>query len=281
MIPDTLPTTEDKSTTPPKPNGPQEKVLTIQLLIFTLDQAEYGTNITDIKEITPLGKVTAIPSAPSFIAGIINLRGKIVIVVNLEERFRLVRESTEKPKHIIITEIGEVSFGVIVDEVTGVLRLAQENIKEPPEIIAAKIQVDYLSGVGLLEDRLILLLDLKKVLSESELADLANLAEFHQQRVAKPSQEEKKVDVGAKIEELAKKMAEGTESSRSIKDQQKPDDASATSEPSTPAAPTATQLQAGRNDEEKVEKKVEVKQESKPADSKGKGWKLWPKFGSQ
>lgn len=205
-----------------KVEGLKEAVKTVQLLVFALDKEEYATIITDVREITEITEITEVPNAPTFIEGIINLRGKVVVVVNLEERFRLVRDHPEiKPKHIIIVEIGEATFGVIVDEVTEVLRILETNIKEAPGIISSKIQADFLSGIGLVEERLVLLLDFKKVLSEKELAELGQLAEFQQKKIVKPpEEEEKKVDVGKRIEEkvaelAAKKKAESAERSRS------------------------------------------------------------------
>jgi len=247
----------------------EEAVKTVQLLVFTLDKEEYATIITDVREITEITKVTEVPNAPTFIGGIINLRGKVVVVVNLEERFRLVREHLEiKPEHIIIIEIGEATFGVIVDEVTEVLRIPEANIKEAPEIISSKIRADYLSGVGLVEERLILLLDFKKVLSEKELADLSKLAEFQQKKIVKPPEEkEKKVDIEKKIKELAAKKkvtkkggkvaAEPEEKPVEKEEVEEEPEETETEEPTTPAGGPAEPA-------EEEEKKEETPAEPEP-----------------
>lgn len=240
----------------------EEAVKTVQLLVFSLDKEEYATIITDVREITEITQITTIPNAPTFISGIINLRGKVVVVVNLEERFRLDREHKDiEAKHIIIFEIGEATFGVIVDEVTEVLRIPEGNIKPAPDIISTKIKADYLSGVGLIEERLLLLLDFKKVLSEQELAELSQLAEFHQKTVVKPVKEEK-ADVGKKIEEKVKELAEKKETEEVPKKSEitgkggvKVDD-----------KPTATDTSVGGADKPAAPTEPEKPAEEKPAE---------------
>jgi len=156
----------------------------IQLVVFNLGGEEYALPITEVKEIMKTGVITFVPNAPDFIRGIINLRGKIVVVIDLEKRFLIEREEKElERKHVIIIERGENTFGLMVDEVTEVLRLAEDDIKEAPEIITKKIHADYLEGVGTLENRLIIVLNLETVLAEEELAKLSETAEKHWHKI--------------------------------------------------------------------------------------------------
>jgi purine-binding chemotaxis protein CheW len=184
-----------------KETRPEDKVVpTEQLVTFELDKEEYASTITDLREIIKIPDITPIPGAQEFIRGILNLRGQIVVVVDLEKRFNLKREHPAEPKHIIIAEVEDSVFGVTVDEVTGVLRVPKESIKMTPHLVASKIQSEYLKGVVILEDektadkkkatkkkkdetpapveegtetssRLLLLLDIPKMLAEKELLE--------------------------------------------------------------------------------------------------------------
>jgi purine-binding chemotaxis protein CheW len=152
----------------------------VQVVVFELDSEEYAVKITDIREIIKIPDITEIPNAPHFIRGIFNLRGKIVVTLDLEKRFNLVRENGKEPKHIIIIEVGGNNFGVTVDEVKEVLRVPKENIKPTPELVSAKIHAEYLSGVIVFDEkentnsRIIVMLDLLKLLEDKELLELGD-----------------------------------------------------------------------------------------------------------
>jgi len=164
----------------------------VQLVVFDLGGEEYGLGITEVKEIVKTGEITYVPNTPDFIRGIINLRGKMVVVMDMEKRFLIEREEEEwKGKHIIIIEKGENTYGLMVDEVSEVLRLPEDAIKEAPKIITTRIHADYLKGVGTLEDRLIIILNLDKVLAEEELAKLSQSAEKRWHKVKKTVKETK------------------------------------------------------------------------------------------
>jgi len=175
-------------------DGKQEIVETKQIVVFHLDGEEYGVFITDIKEIITMSDVTPLPNAPSFISGILNVRGTIVVVVDLEERFGLKREGEHQQKHIILTEVEESTFGIIVDTVEEVLAVPASKIKESPELVSGRIHTDYLHGVvvigeeqvaqteegekqkgGATASRLIILLDIKKMLEAKELLQVSSL----------------------------------------------------------------------------------------------------------
>lgn len=189
----------------------------VQLVVFDLGGEEYGLGITEVKEIVKTGVITYVPNTPDFIRGIINLRGKMVVVMDMENRFMIERDEDWKGKHIIIIEKGENTYGLMVDEVTEVLRLPENAIKEAPKIITTRIHADYLKGVGTLEDRLIIILNLDKVLAEDELAKLSQKAEKRWHKV-KAKKEEKVETVEpekkeAKIEKEAKPEEEKVEKS--------------------------------------------------------------------
>jgi len=180
---------------------------TAQFVVFTLGNEEYGVRILDVREIVKTGTITMIPNTPDFLKGVINLRSKIVGVIDLEKRFLLKKEDEEYTgKHIVITMIGDDTFGLLVDEVTDVLRLPKEGIKLPPEMITKKIGVDYVEGIGTLGEKLIILLDLEKVLSEKELIELAK-ASAREYRKIKPRKIKPKKKEKAPEEKLAEETA--------------------------------------------------------------------------
>lgn len=153
-----------------------EEETEIQLVVFRLGTEEYGVPITQVKEIIHFSKPTRIPKSPAFIEGVINLRGKIIPVLDLNKRFELETTGYGDEARIVVVEISEYTVGVIVDEVSEVLRLSKSNIEPPPAIIAG-ITANYLQGVGKLEDRLLILLDLNKILTLGEQKELKQVNE--------------------------------------------------------------------------------------------------------
>ena len=154
------------------------KVPEIQLVIFRLREEEFGVNIAEVREIVRMMDITHIPEAPGFIEGVINLRGQVIAVIDLAKQFRLTSQA-EFPKtaRIVVIEVQEKTVGLIVDEVPEVLRISQDNIEPTPEVIETEIHKDYLKGVGKLEDRLIILLDLEKVLKPHEVEEVGKISE--------------------------------------------------------------------------------------------------------
>jgi purine-binding chemotaxis protein CheW len=137
-----------------KEKRPEDKIIpTKQIVTFELDKEEYASIITDLREVINIPEIVTIPGGPDFIAGILNLRGQIVVVIDLEKRFNLVKDNQVKPRHIIIAEVGDNIFGIIVDEVTGVLRVPEASIKPTPPLVTSKIKADYLKGVVVLEEQ--------------------------------------------------------------------------------------------------------------------------------
>jgi len=134
-----------------KVDGVQSDIL-VQLVVFTLDNEEYAVPITDLQEIIKVPEVTPIPNAPAFIKGILNLRGKIVVVIDLERRFKLIRDKVVELKHIIITEVNDTSFGIVVDEVMEVLTVPSSTIQLTPTLVSTKIHTDYLKGVVVIKN---------------------------------------------------------------------------------------------------------------------------------
>jgi purine-binding chemotaxis protein CheW len=152
------------------------KVPEIQLVIFRLRDEEFGVAISEVREIVRMMDITRIPEAPGFIEGVINLRGQVIAVIDLARQFGLASQAKfPKTARIVVIEVQEKTVGLIVDEVPEVLRISQDNIEPTPEVIETEIHKDYLKGVGKLEDRLIILLDLEKVLKPHEVEEVGKL----------------------------------------------------------------------------------------------------------
>lgn len=144
----------------------------IQLVVFRLWKEEFGFDISEVKEIIRIPNITPMPKSPAFIEGIINLRGQIIAVIDLAKRFNLFRmERTEKSR-IIVAEVKENIVGFIVDEVPEVLRITGTDIDSAPQMIESKIHSGFIKGVGKLKDRLIILLDLQRILSHDEVKEI-------------------------------------------------------------------------------------------------------------
>ena len=147
----------------------------VQLVVFQLGTEEFGVDIKQVKEIIKVTEITRIPNSPSFVEGVINLRGQITTVMDLRKRLDLeVSEQTENTR-IIIVELEKNTVGMIVDSVAEVLRLSRSEI-EPTPSISTEVDTEYIMGVGKLSDedrtRLLILLDLTKVLSQEEVAQI-------------------------------------------------------------------------------------------------------------
>jgi len=146
-----------------------------QLVVFKLKTGdvvcEYGVPITKVQEIIPMAEPTRLPQVPDFVEGIINLRGKIIPIIDLKKRFAMEASQVTSESRSVVVEVEGQTVGIIVDEVSEVLRLSQDNIEPPPAVIGG-ITAEYLTGVGKLEDRLLILLDMDKIFSEGEKAEL-------------------------------------------------------------------------------------------------------------
>lgn len=142
--------------------GRREGAGSLQLVSFRLGQEEYGIEITKVQEIILMGEITHLPQTPPYIKGLINLRSTVIPIVDLRLRFGLPpQEPTEETRIMVVNVRGKI-IGVIVDAVSEVLRISQEQIAPPPPT-AAGLGREYLTGLVKLENRLLILLDIEKL----------------------------------------------------------------------------------------------------------------------
>ncbi len=139
-----------------------------QVITFKLGDEEYAVDILSVQEINRMTEITKVPKSPDFIEGVINLRGKVIPVVNLRKRFGLEYKGLDRNSRIVVLTINGIMIGAVVDSVSEVMRIPSEAIEPPPA--AAKMGVEFIRGIGKLKDRLIMLLDTDRLLSKENLA---------------------------------------------------------------------------------------------------------------
>jgi purine-binding chemotaxis protein CheW len=145
----------------------------LQLVSFNIGSEEFGVEILKVQEINRMVEITRVPQAPHYVEGVINLRGKVIPIIDLRKRFSLEVKEYDKNTRIVVVDINGNIMGMIVDAVSEVLRLSSSTIEPPPEIVTG-VNAEYIKGVAKLEDRLLIFLDLSKVVDASELAALNN-----------------------------------------------------------------------------------------------------------
>lgn len=154
------------------------KSLTGKYLTFKLGKETYGIEILKVQEIIGLMHITSVPRTPDFVRGVINLRGKVIPVIELRKKFGM--ESTEDTDHtcIIVVQVagstGPITMGILVDEVWEVVDIA-ENQLEPPPSFGTNIDTAFILAMGKLDETVVILLDIDKILTASELTSVSNI----------------------------------------------------------------------------------------------------------
>lgn len=139
----------------------------LQLVTFAIGEEEYGIDILRVQEIIRTMDITKVPSSPPSVEGVINLRGKVIPVIDLRKRFFMEPRAHDSQTRIIVIAIHGMIIGFVVDGVSEVLRI-QSNTVEPPPPVVSGVDSEYIKGVGKLGERLLILLDLDKLISSEE-----------------------------------------------------------------------------------------------------------------
>lgn len=147
----------------------------LQLVTFVVGTEEFAVPILAVQEINRMMQITRVPQSPAFVQGVINLRGKIIPVVDLRERFGLPHKDATSENRIVVVEVSGRVIGFMVDKVNEVLRI-QSTIVEPPPPMVCGIDSEYVQSVGKLEDRLLILLDLDRLFGAEAAAQLDRVA---------------------------------------------------------------------------------------------------------
>ena len=138
----------------------------IQLVSFNIDQEEFGVDILKVREINKMMQITKVPNSPAYVEGIINLRGKVIPVINLRTKLELSKKEYDKNTRIVVIEVNNMTIGFIVDSVSEVLRIPANITEATPEIING-MNTDFIKSVAKLENRILILIDLEKLIADS------------------------------------------------------------------------------------------------------------------
>ena len=147
----------------------------LQLVVFNMAKEHYGVGIDSVHEIVKVPEITEVPDAPSYLVGVINLRGKIVPVVDLRKRLKLQVSERTKASRMYDQDGGRL-LGLLVDAVSEVIKVQPEAVEPPPDMITS-IGVEYITGVAKRGSRLIILLDLARVLNVEDMKKVGGAAE--------------------------------------------------------------------------------------------------------
>ena len=147
----------------------------LEVVTFTLGEEEYGIDIQKVQELRGYDAVTRIANAPEFIKGVVNLRGIIVPIIDMRIRFGIGTPSYDQFTVVIVLNIGGRVVGMVVDSVSDVITLSADQIKPAPEMGAA-LDTDYLIGLGTLEERMLILVDIDRLMSSEEMGLIEKLA---------------------------------------------------------------------------------------------------------
>ncbi len=145
-----------------------------QVVDFELASENYGVAISDVHEIIRMVDVTKIPKAKQFIEGVINLRGRIIPIIDLRKRFGLESKAAGQDKRIIVVRVEDQTVGMIVDAVSEVLQISPSQIEGVSSLVSSQVDTEFISGIAKVDNRLIILLDLGKVLTAKERSELKN-----------------------------------------------------------------------------------------------------------
>ena len=143
----------------------------LQLVTFAISDEEFGIDILRVQEIIRMMEITKVPNSPPSVEGVLNLRGKVIPVIDLRRRFGMPHRDHDRQTRIIVVEISEKVIGFVVDGVSEVLRIASSTVEPPPSVVGG-VESEYIKGIGKLENRLLILLDLDTLLSNEEMWSL-------------------------------------------------------------------------------------------------------------
>jgi purine-binding chemotaxis protein CheW len=140
----------------------------IQLVSFNLDKEEYGVDVLKVREIIRLPSITRVPNTPHYVEGVINLRGKVIPIMSMRRKFGLGEADYDKSTRIMVMEVDGELMGFIVDAVSEVIRVSQNEIQPPPPVVTSGIDQECMAGVINQPERLLILLDLEKISSNED-----------------------------------------------------------------------------------------------------------------
>jgi purine-binding chemotaxis protein CheW len=169
----------DIATLRPRTGGPATdptaSASRLEVVSFTLGDEEYGIDIQKVQELRGYDAVTRIANTPDYIKGVVNLRGTIVPIIDMRIKLALGNPTYDQLTVVLVLNIADRIVGMVVDSVSDVITLTAEQIKPPPAMGSA-IDTDYLIGLGTLDDRMLILVDIERLMTSDELVQIERLA---------------------------------------------------------------------------------------------------------
>jgi len=153
----------------------EEELEQDQNLVFTVKSQEFGIQAVRVQETSRVLPTTKVPNAPSYIEGIMNLRGRLASVINFRKKLGFEPKEHDEDTRVVVVELDTFPIGIIVDAVEEVIKIPDEKVQQLPESTTTSVSKDYMTGVGMLDNRLIILLDVDKVLTSAELIELGEI----------------------------------------------------------------------------------------------------------
>ena len=147
-----------------------------QLISFEVGDEEYGLDILRVKEVIRIREISRLPKAPSFVKGIINLRGDVIPIIDLRDKFGLEHKEYTAMTRVIVVDVEEKLVGMVVDAASQVVRIPADQIDPPPPLVGG-LSAEYIRGIGKLDESLVILLRIDKILSTEEKLELEKLEE--------------------------------------------------------------------------------------------------------
>jgi len=165
---------EQQSVSRKNETEPSQKKEDIQVVAFALEDEEFAVEINQVREVLKMSRITPLPQSLEFVRGVINLRGEVIPVVDLRKRLGLLEAEQNEQNRIIIVEIGDDEVGLIVDSANEVVRLPGDALQGATNSVAG-VRADLIKAVGKIDDRLLILLNLEKLLTSEEQVSLQEL----------------------------------------------------------------------------------------------------------
>jgi purine-binding chemotaxis protein CheW len=156
----------------------------LHIVGFRIGKETFGVPIALVHEIVRVPDITAVPDAPDYIEGVINLRGKIVSIIDLRKRFGEKEITSTRKNRILVAEVQKKMVGLVVDSASEVLKVPEGDVDPPPNVFEEG-ELNYVTGVGKLNGRLIILIDLTKILQKGELKRVGEIAELQSAATAR------------------------------------------------------------------------------------------------
>jgi len=175
-------------------------------LVFTVKSQEFGIQAVRVQEISRVLPTTKVPNTQSYIEGIMNLRGRLASIINFRKKLGFEPKEHDDDTRVIVVELDTFPIGIIVDAVEEVIKIPDEKVQKLPETTTTSASKEYMTGVGMLDNRLIILLDVDKVLTSTELIELAEVKQMMEktEEASEPAETNQKTDKAEEAPEPTK-----------------------------------------------------------------------------